>query len=308
MQSKTIKSTRPPFLSNNFVRQSDTFEIILARHYGMCFGVRDAIAMAEKAAGRGELTILGELVHNEVVREKMKALGAREGDLFGPRATTRDVLVTAHGASDLEKSRWSDMGYSLRDSTCPLVKKAHTALATLVAEGCFPVVIGKRDHVEVRGLMGDFPEACVVECLEDLEDLPERDKFGVVSQTTQPIGFVEGMVAAMEESFPGSEIYFRDTVCQPTKNRQVALRELIAKCDLVFVVGGRNSNNSGQLVKTVREAGVEAELISGFDELRPDLLKDKARIGVTAGTSTQKSCVERVVKGLETLGGRRIEL
>ena len=124
MQSKTANVGVSPFLDGNFVEQSEGFEILIASHYGMCFGVRDAITLAETAAAEAEFTILGELVHNEAVRRKMRGLGAREGDLFGPGATTKEVLVTAHGASDQEKTRWREMGYVLKDSTCPLVRKA----------------------------------------------------------------------------------------------------------------------------------------------------------------------------------------
>ncbi|MDA7881063.1 4-hydroxy-3-methylbut-2-enyl diphosphate reductase [Akkermansiaceae bacterium] len=297
-----------PFLDGGFVGQSQGFEIILASHYGMCFGVRDAIALAEKAASKGDLTILGELVHNDVVRKKMLTLGVREGDLFGSRATTREVMVTAHGAADREKGRWRQMGYAVQDSTCPLVRKAHTALASLVAGGYFPIVIGKRDHIEVRGLTGDFPEARVLEGLDDLAVLPQKAKFGVVSQTTQPIDRVRGLVNAMRRHFPQSEVCFKDTVCQPTKNRQNALRELITKCDLILVVGGSHSNNSGALVQTARNAGVESFLITRAEELSPRKVKGRTRIGVTAGTSTQGACVEKVMMALERMGGIRGEL
>jgi len=310
MQSKMIvgRDKKSPFLDGDFAEQSECFEIILASHYGMCFGVRDAIALTEERAMMGEVTVLGELVHNERVREKMQTLGVREGDLFGPRATTREVLVTAHGASDQEKDRWRKMGYALQDSTCPLVGKAHSALASLVAEGHFPVVIGRKGHIEVKGLTGDFPEACVIECSDDLETLPTKRKFGVVSQTTQPIERVQNLVKVMRDRFPESEVNFKDTVCQPTKNRQRALGELLEWCDLVIVVGGSNSNNSRELVKTAQRAGVDSLLISNAGELSQERLRGKRCIGVTAGTSTQKSCVESVILALQKLGGRRRDL
>ena len=301
-------SGEPLFLNDDFVTQSKGFEVLVASHYGMCFGVRDAISLAEKRAQAGDVTVLGELVHNEIVREKMRSLGVREGDLFGPEATTREVLVTAHGASDQEKDRWRQMGYALQDSTCPLVRKAHTALVGLVAGGYFPVVVGKKEHVEVKGLTGDFSDAFVIECIEDLETLPTKPKYGVVSQTTQLIDRVRAIVEAMKERFPESEVFFKDTVCQPTKNRQLAMGELLGKCDLIVVVGGKNSNNSGELVKTAQRAGLDAVLVSRAGELTRKRLKGKQYIGVTAGTSTQKSCVEKVVQALEQFGGKRREL
>ncbi|MDA7917361.1 4-hydroxy-3-methylbut-2-enyl diphosphate reductase [bacterium] len=298
---------RSIFLPNNFVAQSDFlsgFEIHLASHFGMCFGVRDALSLAEKTAKEGNVTILGELVHNEVVRKRLRTAGASEGDLFGERAATPEVLVTAHGASDFQKERWASKGHLVRDATCPLVKKAHTALATLVAEGCAPVVIGQAGHVEVLGLIGDFPEAQVVMSEDNIKALAPQKIFGVVSQTTQPVGRVHELVVLIRQHHPTSEVRFRDTVCQPTKNRQRALQELAQKVDLVIVVGGSNSNNSRQLAETARKLGCRAHRISTADELDPRWLAGASKIGVTAGTSTLASCVEKVTARLETLGGK----
>ena len=138
----------------------------------MCFGVRDALAAAHEVASRRPATILGQLVHNEVVRQRLSEAGAREGRLEAQQAGTADVIVTAHGAADRDRERWKGAGYRVTDTTCPLVRKAHDALAKLVLQGCTPLVIGKRDHVEVRGLTGDFPGAQVVLSEEDVDALP----------------------------------------------------------------------------------------------------------------------------------------
>ena len=150
----------------------------------MCFGVREALAAVEKLAAAGPVTILGQLVHNEVVREKLVALGATEGSLRDSSAPTSRVVVTAHGAADADRARWAGRGHQVTDTTCPLVRKAHQALAALVASGHAPVVVGRRNHVEVLGLTGDFPEAVVVESEDDLEGLAQAPRLGVVSQTS----------------------------------------------------------------------------------------------------------------------------
>ena len=281
------------------------FEIVMAERYGMCFGVRDALVEAEKVAKRGPATVLGQLVHNEVVRKRLAGMGAVEGDLGAPGAATRDVVVTAHGAADRDRERWKAAGYRVTDTTCPLVRKAHTALAQLVAGGCLPVVIGKRDHVEVRGLCGDFPGARVVLSEAEVADLPEVPLMGVVAQTTQPIERVREILAMIRARFPRSEVVFRDTVCQPTKARQVALEILCRQVELVLVVGGSNSNNSWQLVEKARRLGCRAERVSRSEELREHWLYGTARVGVTAGTSTLRETVEEVVRRLEKLGGVR---
>src|SRR5437016_3394622 len=149
-------------------------KIILAEHFGMCFGVRDAIAEAEKLAREAPLTILGELVHNPLVRERLRARGVAEGSLDQARSTSHRVMITAHGASDSKRAMWRERGFEVVDGTCPLVHHAHEQLKRLVQRGFFPVIIGKRDHVEVRGLSEDFSEAVVIEVAADIPRLPVR--------------------------------------------------------------------------------------------------------------------------------------
>lgn len=273
--------------------------IRIAEHYGLCFGVRDAIARAEEMARQAPITILGQLVHNPIVRQRLQEQGAREGDLRSTgSADTPAVLITAHGAADADRRRWREAGYHVSDATCPLVHKAHAALARLVSQGHFPVVIGQRGHVEVRGLTGDFPEACVLESDEDLADLPFHPSYGVISQTTQPFEKVTSLVASLRSARPGSEVQFVDTVCQPTKNRQAALRELIAEVEVLVVVGGRNSNNTRQLVSAAEAAGRRVHHVERAEELCAEWFAEVENVGVTAGTSTLRETVAAVAERL----------
>src|SRR5947199_2067996 len=161
-------------------------KIIIAEHYGICFGVRDAIGAAEQAAAHGPVSVLGELVHNPVVRERLALRGVMEAPLNGAPRSTR-AMITAHGTSDSQRERWRDAGLELLDGTCPLVRHAHTQLRLLVQFGYFPVVIGKQNHVEVVGLTGDFPSSVVIEIEEQIDSLPPEPRFGIISQTTQPL-------------------------------------------------------------------------------------------------------------------------
>ena len=280
-------------------------KIQLAEHYGLCFGVRDAIAQAERLAEDGPLTILGELVHNPVVRERLALRGIREGALDRASAQTPQVMITAHGASDRKREEWRTTGFDVADGTCPLVRHAHKQLGLLVSLGCFPVVIGKRGHVEVQGLIGDFPEACVVENEADIPLLPHRASYGVIAQTTQPVEKVRALVEAIRGAMPQSEVRFTDTVCQPTKNRQNALRKLIADCDTMVVVGGHNSNNTIQLVTAARTAGLTVFHIERAEELEPAWFRDAENVGLTAGTSTLKETVAAVHARLEQIAALR---
>lgn len=277
-------------------------KIQLAQHYGLCFGVRDAIAQAEHLARQGPLTILGELVHNPVVRERLASQGVSAGVLTETAsAATSQVMITAHGASDQKRAAWRNAGFGVADGTCPLVRHAHEQLRLLVSLGYFPVVIGKPGHVEVEGLVGDFPGAFVVEKLADIEGLPRAERYGVISQTTQPLEKVHALVEAIRQARPDAEVRFTDTVCQPTKNRQTALRKLIAECDTMVVVGGRNSNNTLQLVAAASAAGRMVFHIERPDELDPRWFRCGMTVGVTAGTSTLKETVAVVTDRLEQI-------
>lgn len=287
--------------------------IHLAEHYGICFGVRDALALAERLADDEPLTILGQLVHNPIARERLDALGVKQGALDdapgAPAAATHRVMITAHGSSDAARARWRESGHAVADATCPLVRHAHAQLRRLVEEeGCFPVIIGKHGHVEVLGLAGDFPEAVVLETEADLAAIPERPLYGVVSQTTQPIERVHRLVVALRACRPNSRVRFRDTVCRPTKDRQAALRKLIGEVEIVIVVGGRNSNNTRELVETVRAAGLPAHHIERAEELRPEWFEGIEHAGITGGTSTLPETVAEVQRRLLEMAGQYEEV
>ena len=280
-------------------------KIVLAEHFGMCFGVRDAIAQAVDLSEQGPLTILGELVHNPIVRERLRAQGVAEGSLDQSGATSGLVMITAHGASDAKHAAWREHGFHVVDGTCPLVRHAHDQLKRLVAAGYFPVVIGKVGHVEVRGLTEDFPEARVVDLPSDILKLPRRDRYGVISQTTQPIDRVRALVAEIERLHPTSEVRYVDTVCKPTKDRQSALRQLIDVAEVIVVVGGRESNNTRQLVETCRASDKRAFHIERPDELRSEWFDGISVVGLTAGTSTLRETVDAVFRRLEEIARTR---
>jgi 4-hydroxy-3-methylbut-2-enyl diphosphate reductase len=275
--------------------------IILAQHHGMCFGVRDALRATHDAAKRQPVTILGQLVHNPLVDRHLSAVGARKGDLNNlSSATTHHVVITAHGASDAHRASWRQSGHEITDTTCPLVHKAHQALAMLVREGYQPIVIGQHTHVEVRGLVGDHPQAVVVLSEADLDQITPHPRLGVVSQTTQPVEVALRLVAAIKQRFPASEVRFIDTICHPTKQRQTALEDLCRNCDHVVVIGGRNSNNTRQLAEKAAALGAQVLQIESDAELEPAWFAAAQNVGITAGTSTLDETVHAVVERLRT--------
>ncbi len=271
------------------------FTVHLAAHHGLCFGVRDAIAQAEKLAAAGPLTVLGELAHNPAVRARLEHSGVQQADLnaVGSAPTVR-VMTTAHGAAPSVMAAWRRAGHTVIDGACPLVRHAHRELDRLIAEGRHPVIIGKPGHAEVVGLCTDHPGAAVVDTLADLAHIPAHDRYGVISQTTVPIGKARAMVAELKRLHPRADIRFRDTVCQPTKDRQRALAELIARCDVVVVVGGRGSNNTRELVATCRAGGRVAHQVENADDLDPQWFSGVMCVGLTAGTSSLPETIAAV--------------
>jgi len=274
--------------------------ILRAEHLGMCFGVRDAIALAHAEAARQPVTVLGDLVHNDTVLADLRSRGVRlERDLGAVR--TDAVIITAHGTSDRHRAEVRARGHRLLEATCPLVHFAHRSLAGLVARGLHPVVIGQRDHVEVRGLTGDFPQADVVLGESEIDALSEQPAFGVVSQTTQPIARVRELVTHLRRRFPASEVVFRDTVCQPTKQRQSAAEELARQCDVVIVIGGAHSNNTRQLVATCGRFCDRVHHVQTAGDLDPEWFQAEDTVGLTAGTSTPDSTIQAVEAALKRL-------
>jgi 4-hydroxy-3-methylbut-2-enyl diphosphate reductase len=268
-------------------------KIIRASHLGMCFGVRDAIALAVEESERRPLTILGELVHNESVINDLRARGVRI-EKEAASVQTAAVMITAHGASQRTMDQVRARGLNVIEATCPLVHHAHRAIQRLARENYHPVVIGLRGHVEVRGMTEDLDVFDVVLAEEDVVRLVERPRFGVVAQTTQPLDKVRRLVELIRRTFPRSEVVFVDTVCQPTKLRQSAAIELARESDVVIVVGGQNSNNTRELAATCQEYCERVHHVQGAGQLRREWFHEAGTVGITAGTSTPDWIIDEV--------------
>jgi len=275
-------------------------KIIRAEHLGMCFGVKDAVALALETSRRSPLTILGDLVHNETVLAELRARGIHvEQDVS--KVATPTVMITAHGASDRKMGEARRRGLNVLEATCPLVHVAHRSLKLLAAEGFHPVIIGRRDHVEVRGMTEDLAEYDVI--LDDAEIgvLSERSRFGVISQTTQPMEKARRLVQLLRERFPNADVRFVDTVCQPTKQRQNAAAELAQQCDVVMVIGGAHSNNTRELVNTCGRFCPRVHHVQTVEDICAAWFDPGDVVGITAGTSTPDKLIDDVELYLNVL-------
>ncbi|MCA8960898.1 MAG: 4-hydroxy-3-methylbut-2-enyl diphosphate reductase [Planctomycetes bacterium] len=275
--------------------------ITLAAALGTCFGVRDAIDAAMDESFRNNLTIVGELVHNPQVIAELRAHGVDMVKSIDEPISTANVMITAHGAPASMRQTLEARGFHVFDASCPLVIKVHNKVASLVRDGFFPVVVGQRDHVEVRGIVGDLAEYDLILDESDLDRLAGRDRIGIVCQTTQQLETAERLVRALEQRFPEAQVRFVDTICKPTKDRQRAVRELAEQVDLMVVVGGKNSSNTKKLKKVCDDRGVEAYHITGPEELHRSWFVGKEHVGITAGTSTPHAIIDMVAKAIEQM-------
>jgi 4-hydroxy-3-methylbut-2-enyl diphosphate reductase len=268
--------------------------ILRADELGMCFGVRDALAALAGLPHPADVTIHGELVHNPEVLAWLDRRGFRRS----PEAErevppTPAVLVTAHGISERERARLLVAGKHVIDTTCPLVGKAHAAAKELVAAGRRLVVLGKADHVEVRGIVEDHPGALCVADLADVATWPERS-LGVVAQTTTQAEVAAALFAAIRAQNPHADVAWIDTICSPTKARIEALERLLPRVDALVVVGGHASNNTRQLVARGQQRGVRTCHVESARELCDEWFRGVRAVGLTAGTSTLARTVDEV--------------
>jgi 4-hydroxy-3-methylbut-2-en-1-yl diphosphate reductase len=279
--------------------------VIRAEVLGMCFGVRDALKAMGRVADPSSVTVHGELVHNEVVLEDLAARGFQtvaESDRDA-LPETPNVLITAHGVSDRERTRLQSAGKHLIDTTCPLVRRAHEAALKLRDEGRHVLVIGKQGHVEVRGLVEDLPSHDVIEREDDVKTYP-HDRLGVICQTTTTEGAAGRLRQLILDRNPAADIRFIDTVCLPTKDHQRALERLIDQVDAVVVVGGWNSNNTRALATRAAERGRPTVHVRGPSDLDPSWFRPEWTVGLTAGTSTLDRTIVEVHMALLTIAGR----
>ena len=276
--------------------------IIRAEVMGLCFGVRDALKAIDTVADPQHVTIHGQLVHNEAILSGLEQRGfamsseTRRGGI----PVTPAVLITAHGISDRERARLLSAGKRLIDTTCPLVTRVHEAARRLADDGCHVVVIGRRDHVEVRGIVEDLERFDIVESVDEVRDY-QVNRLGIVCQTTAPSHLVERIRARVAERNPAAEIRFIDTVCLPTKEHQRSLERLLERVEAVVVVGGRNSNNTRELATLCRNRGVPSFHVQSAEDLEPEWFRGLETIGLTAGTSTLDSTIDEVQQALERI-------
>jgi len=278
--------------------------ITLAQAMGTCFGVQDAIDLALDPEFRDRITVVGQLVHNPQTMERLRLNGVRivERDQID-QITTEAVMITAHGASDHTKEHLRARGFTVYDATCPLVIRLHKLARFLERQGYFPVIVGEANHVEVRGVVGNLSNSAVVSDDNDLHVLKGHARIGIVSQTTNRLEKVRHVVSSIRALPWVTDVRFIDTICQPVKERQQAIYDLLAQdIDLGVVIGGANSANTRKLKELMGDRGIAAFHIESASELDPAWFAGKSHVGITAGTSTPQDVIEEVYQRVRVIG------
>jgi 4-hydroxy-3-methylbut-2-enyl diphosphate reductase len=247
---------------------------------------------------KGNLTIIGQLVHNPQTVDRLRNNGVEIVDSIEADIKTPNVMITAHGAAQSVLNRAKARDFTVYDATCPLVMKVHKSVSRLVADGYFPVVIGQASHVEVRGIVTDLKEYAVIADENDFQKIADKTKIGVVSQTTNQIKTVLALVEKLKDlknpDGTPKDVKFVDTVCKPTKDRQIAVEKLSNEVDMMIVIGGYNSSNTKKLKKVCDDKGLPAHHIENSSEIRPEWFEGIEHVGITAGTSTPSYVIEDV--------------
>jgi 4-hydroxy-3-methylbut-2-enyl diphosphate reductase len=282
-------------------------EIVLANPRGFCAGVDRAIAIVERALEQhgAPIYVRHEVVHNKFVVDDLKHKGAvfvEELDEVPHGAT---VVFSAHGVSQAVRADAIARGLNVFDATCPLVTKVHVEVAKMREQGREIIMIGHAGHPEVDGTMGQSQGGIyLVESVNDVAYLTVRNPafLAYVTQTTLSMDDAAAVVAALKERYPGIVGPKKDDICYATQNRQDAVKAMVPKVDTVIVVGSPNSSNSNRLREVAANRGVPTYMIDRADELRPEWVAGKLRVGVTAGASAPEVLVRQVVARLKELG------
>ena len=286
-------------------------EIQLANPRGFCAGVDRAIDIVNRALEvfGAPIYVRHEVVHNKFVVEDLRERGAIFVDELLEVPDDCIVIFSAHGVSQAVRKEADRRSLKVFDATCPLVTKVHLEVASYSADGRECILIGHAGHPEVEGTMGQYDHSAgghiyLVEDEQQAAELQVKNpaKLSYVTQTTLSMDDTARVIETLRQHFPDIQGPRKDDICYATQNRQDAVKQLAAACDLMLVVGSPNSSNSNRLRELAQRMGAEAYLLDGAEDIDPVWLKDKTRIGVTAGASAPEVLVQEVIDGLCALG------
>lgn len=276
-------------------------DVKLARKRGFCFGVEDAIEMAERtldANEAGRVVALGPIIHNRQVVERLEEAGLNQSAKIDEVKPGTTVLIRSHGAPPETFAKAREQKISLVDATCVLVKRAQSVVRQLHEEGYQVVMIGDENHPEVKGVVGYAPNVIVVDSEDDLDRaLPKRGKLGIVAQTTHAPEHVAKMIGAIA-SRPFRELKVVNTLCLEVVRRQEAAVELCREVDVMFVLGGSQSANTQELARLCNAEGCRTFHLETWEQFQPEMVTGCKIAGITAGASTPDDIISEFAEKL----------
>jgi 4-hydroxy-3-methylbut-2-en-1-yl diphosphate reductase len=286
-------------------------KLLLAAPRGYCAGVDRAVQTVERALDLygPPVYVRKEIVHNKHVVAELRDRGAVfvEEETEVPEGET--VVFSAHGVAPSVHSNAAGRGLKTIDATCPLVTKVHVEAKKFAAEGYTIVLIGHAGHEEVEGTMGEAPEHFVlVETEDDVDtlEIENPDKVAYLTQTTLSVDETNRIILKLRERFPNVVGPKSDDICYATTNRQMAVRQMADRCDLVLVIGSRNSSNSNRLVEVAREHGAESHLIDNEGQVEEEWLQGMRVVGISSGASAPEELVQRLVEFFRARGTEEV--
>lgn len=287
-------------------------KLLLSKPRGFCAGVERAIETVEKALSLwgAPIYVKHEIVHNKHVVEDLKAKGAIFIEDVNEVPEGARLIYSAHGVSPAVREMAQKRHLIEIDATCGLVTRVHSAVKRFAHLGYQIILIGHRNHVEIIGTAGEAPDVTtIVECVEDVKSLnfQDKEKLFYITQTTLSLDDVREITEALIVKYPHIETLPSSSICYATTNRQMALREITDKVDLVLVVGDPQSSNSNRLRELAANRGIASYLINDESEIDPLWMKGVNIIGLTAGASTPEEIVQECIVKLITLGVKAVE-
>jgi 4-hydroxy-3-methylbut-2-en-1-yl diphosphate reductase len=288
-------------------------KLLLAAPRGYCAGVDRAVQTVEHALDLHgpPVYVRKEIVHNKHVVETLRQRGAVFVDELDDSIPEGAITVfSAHGVSPAVHADAERRGLRTIDATCPLVTKVHREAVKFAGEGYTIVLIGHDGHEEVEGTTGEAPEHIVlVQTEEDVDtvEVPDPEKVAYISQTTLSVDETRAIINRLRERFPSIVGPRTDDICYATTNRQAAVKQMAAECDLVLVIGSRNSSNSQRMVDVARDYGAEAHLIDNESQVREEWLEGARVVGISSGASAPEELVSRLVDYFRARGTEDVE-
>jgi 4-hydroxy-3-methylbut-2-enyl diphosphate reductase len=281
-------------------------EIIIAKDSGLCYGVKRAIQIAKETLSekKGRVFTLGDLIHNPQVIENLEKQGIRSLEDLD-EISEGTVIIRSHGVSPDIYKKIEEKNIKIVDATCPIVKRIQRLVEALAKEEEEIVIVGNKNHPEIRGLIGySRGKGIIVESEAEVKKMPNKKRRAVLVQSTQDMSLFQKVAAALLEKTEELKVF--NTICRSTQTRQKSTSELASRVDTLFIIGGKNSSNTHKLYQISKRVLPNTHFIENSAQITSEMLKGAKKIGLSGGASTPPEAIEDAVVRIESNFERQI--